>query len=96
MTGPQRFRKSPVEVEAVQWDGTNYRELFEWTDACFWETDELDRVDDPDATGALYVAANSVHVGVVTGEWIIRDKLGFYPCKPDIFDATYEPIGASA
>jgi len=28
------------------------------------------------------------------GDWIIRGVQGeFYPCKPDIFEATYEPVG---
>lgn len=34
--------------------------------------------------------------GVVTaepGDWIVQDVSGhFYPCKPDIFQATYEPV----
>lgn len=34
--------------------------------------------------------------GVMTadkGDWIIKGVKGeFYPCKPDIFEATYEPV----
>lgn len=29
---------------------------------------------------------------VDTGEWVIKDEKGLYPCKPDIFEKTYEPV----
>jgi hypothetical protein len=30
------------------------------------------------------------------GDWIIKGVKGeFYPCKPDIFDATYEPVDSA-
>jgi hypothetical protein len=30
---------------------------------------------------------------VLAGDWIIKGVMGeFYPCKPDIFEATYEPV----
>lgn len=31
---------------------------------------------------------------VSPGDWVIKGVKGeFYPCKPDIFEATYEPVG---
>ena len=56
----------------------------------FFALDPEDRGDNPDATASLYVAANSVWLGVETGEWILQDSKGVYPCKPDVFEATYE------
>ncbi|WP_032376794.1 hypothetical protein [Rhodococcoides fascians] len=44
------------------------------------------------ATGALYVAANCQWLGIETGEWIIQDENGFYPCKPATFGVTYEEV----
>lgn len=89
---PKKFRKMPVEIEAVQWDGDNAAELTEWTGGAFSEIDPEDRGDNPDATAELYVDANGVRLGIEQGEWVIRDARGFYPCKPDIFEATYEAV----
>ena len=37
----------------------------------------------PEVTAALWVAANSRYLGIVDGEWIIKDQHGFYPCLGD-------------
>ncbi|RIS87420.1 hypothetical protein [Mycobacteroides abscessus] len=87
MTEPQRFRKRPVEVEAVQWDGTNDAEIRAWG-ADFWPIEPEDRTDDPDRTGQL--GTYSSWVGVPDGTWIVKDDKGFHPCEPDVFAETYE------
>ncbi|MFA7265116.1 MAG: hypothetical protein WC054_02290 [Candidatus Nanopelagicales bacterium] len=92
----QRFRKKPVEVEAMQWTGSNRNALFDFTGGLFGRVHPEDRTDDPDQTGEIFVGANSVWVGVEDGEWIIHDSGGFYPCKPDIFEATYELAGEAS
>lgn len=86
-----KFRKRPVEVEAIRWAGDNAHAIWEWTSGGFHEIGPEDRVDDPDHTAELFVAANSKWLGVPTGEWIIKDKLGFYPCRDEVFRETYEP-----
>lgn len=87
MTEPQRFRKRPVEVEAVQWDGTNDAEIRAWG-ADFWPIEPEDRTDDPDHTGQL--ATYSHYVSVPDSTWIVKDDKGFHPCEPDVFAETYE------
>ncbi len=89
----RKFRKKPLEVEAMQWDGTNADELSTWTDGAF-NSSPCGNTEDHSAlvTACLYVAANVQHLGIVTGEWIIADQAGFYPCKPDIFEATYDAV----
>jgi hypothetical protein len=85
-----RFRKKPVEVEAV-------RVPLSAKDVAGW--DALIKFLE---TGATWSGGNySGFVLIETlegtmqgsaGDWIIRGVKGeFYPCKPDIFDATYEP-----
>ena len=78
-----RFRKKPAVVEAAQWTGENIAEvtrLLSHTGGrfCFGGTVEIHTLE-----------------GVMTaqpGDWIIRGVKGeLYPCKPDIFAATYEP-----
>lgn len=39
----------------------------------------------------LYVAANDEWLTLEPGEWIIKDKLGYYPCKNEVFTETYRP-----
>lgn len=87
-----QFRKKPVVVEAMQWNGDNGAEMLRWAGNSFTAVDTEDAGDNPEITADLFVNANGVHIGIVTGEWVIKDALGFYPCKPDIFAATYEPV----
>ena len=79
---PQRFRKRPVEIEAVQFTG---------------ELPFPNGVLIAPLNGRAYVT--TVHlqrVYVEPGDWIIPESDGvhFYPCKPDIFAATYEEVTA--
>jgi hypothetical protein len=77
------FRKKPVVIEAVQWTGKNNNEI-----ADFY----------PDVCGALgtpdlFVSTLEGDMRVSVGDWIIKGIKGeFYPCKPDIFAATYEAV----
>lgn len=89
-TNPRTFRKKPVTVQAMQWTGDNEAALTAWG-VDFYPVEPVDRTDDPDHTGCLYVAANGAWIGVPTGEWVLRDSAGFYPCRADIFAETYEP-----
>lgn len=85
-----RFRKRPVEVEAIQYDGTNAPAIREWGgDARIREISEMH------APLALAVYTLEGVVKASIGDWIIRgvaDEL--YPCKPDIFERTYETVDA--
>lgn len=77
-------RKRPIEVEAMLWTGDNYGEIIRWSNE-IWGYDP--------SGGTL-----SIHTleGIMTankGDYIIKGVLGeFYPCKPKIFDSTYEVI----
>tara|TARA_Y100000114_G_C11663950_1_gene280403 strand:- start:155 stop:418 length:264 start_codon:yes stop_codon:yes gene_type:complete len=84
-----KFRKKPVVIEAVQWTGSNMREVDSFMDT---DTDHGD--------GTSFVVGAEVKIatleGVMTagvGDWIIKGVNGeFYPCKPDIFEKTYEAV----
>ena len=87
------FRKKPVVIEAVRcspenvdrvalWCGGRVRREFSPVDP----TDVYTALDIPTLEGVM--TANTYH----GGDWVIRGVKGeFYPCKPDVFDATYEP-----
>ncbi len=84
-----RYRKKPVEVEALRLDG-NYVEIAEWIvgagrDAAIGEA--------PDGHVALWINTLEGQMRADPGDYIIRGVQGeFYPCKPDVFEATYEAV----
>lgn len=93
MTGPKRFRKKPVEVEAIQFDGSNFLAVETFTSGRFHDVLPEDRLDDPDITAEVWDELHSTWVGVKDGQWIIRGVQGeFYPCDADVFAATYEAV----
>ncbi|SEI45132.1 hypothetical protein SAMN04487917_101363 [Arthrobacter sp. yr096] len=102
MTTPARFRKKPVVIEAIQFDGTNQPEIRDWV-GLRYEGDPFKRdgfipvdeqwVDPPaDVSALVWDKLHDTWVGVKDGQWIIRGIQGeFYPCDADVFAATYDP-----
>ncbi len=90
----RRYRKKPVVIEAMQFDGSRAS-----IDACCrWVNagaDEpiLDYIfTGPDDVKDVQVFTLEGPLNVSPGDWIIRGVQGeFYPCKPEIFNETYEP-----
>lgn len=81
------FRKKPVVVEAVHWDGSV--ESFVSCSAFAFPT-VLQR--DVDNDGGLGIETLEGRMTASVGDWIIRGVKGeLYPCRNDIFDATYDP-----
>lgn len=81
-----KFRKKPVVIEAVQFDGKNCFEILKFMGRAsdIWEGDLL-----PFDIPVIYTLEGDLTASV--GDWIIKGIRGeFYPCKPDIFEATYE------
>lgn len=78
-----KFRKKPVVIDATQWfKAGDHPEVREYTD-----------VEPPvGERGRSYVGTMEGPLRVSPGDWIITGVKGeHYPCKPDIFEATYEP-----
>ena len=78
-----KFRKKPVIIEARQYT----RNILESEKVAKWcngkQTDQ----------GVIITTLEGEHLGEY-GDWIIKGIAGeFYPCKPDIFDKTYEFTG---
>lgn len=94
MTAVLRYRKRPITVEAKQWTGDNLEELWDWigADGLYGPLPIGDPLRPFGQPARLYVAANDAWLDLEIGEWIIRDSKGFYPCKHDIFEVTYEPV----
>lgn len=82
----QRFVKRPVEVGAIQYDGSmeSQREIVNWTNGV--------AEGYVDHEYHLVIRTLEGPLRASAGDWVIRGVQGeFYPCKPDIFEATYEP-----
>lgn len=98
-----RYRKKPVEIEAVQWDGTaeGATPIINWILSS--DATATYRCSDPDRCArtdgvtphAIQICTLEGDMTASCGDWIIRGVQGeFYPCKPDIFEATYEEVAA--
>lgn len=80
------YRKRPVIVPAVPGHGTNIDEVMDFMG---WRNASHDN-----AHGLRIHTLEGTHHASV-GDFIIRGVQGeFYPCKPDIFAATYEEVPA--
>ena len=87
-----KFRKKPIIIEAIQFTGTfdNTRQIIDWTRGS--RTPATMDVNGEDVR-QLSIATLEGAMWVSIGDWIIKGVSGeFYPCKPDIFTATYDPI----
>lgn len=88
-----RFRKKPVEVEAFQFnwrDGDQPPDIPGVVYAAIYGKDSGHLL--PKCERA-YVETLEGSLHVSRGDWVVRGINGeFYPVKPDIFSATYEPI----
>lgn len=90
-----RFRKLPVEIEAVHFDGTHASVLAAMRFMDVGRTvREIHVHADPDpAKSHITIPTLEGKMRADAGDWIIRGVHGeLYPCKPDIFAATYEPV----
>ena len=93
-----RYRKKPIEIEAIQYTGDNGQEIANFMHVSVPEL--RTHVDAVLRTDGDYRKYNHIYIntpeGTMTancGDWIIKGVKGeFYPCKPDIFDATYEEV----
>lgn len=85
-----RYRKKPVEIEAVQLAGDNVAEAVN-----FVAPDQFAGGGVLPNDGRYFVDIKTIEgvIRATEGDWIIRDIQGeFYPCRDDIFRATYEEV----
>lgn len=85
------WRKKPVVIEARQLTVETHSAVREWCGGQTWSRPRMRAV-----TG-LTIPTLEGAMNAEYGDWIIRGVQGeFYPCKPDIFAATYEPASERA
>lgn len=86
------YRKRPVQVEARQWTGWNTSDVVDWIIGAGTRTA---RWHEETAGDAQFLAIDTLEgtMRADVGDWIIAGVAGeFYPCKPEIFAATYEEV----
>lgn len=83
----QKFVKKPVVVEAIQYNGLNITEVEDFVGAklpSVWLSVEDTQLVIPTLEGDMKVSK---------GDYVIKGIKGeFYPCKPDVFEKTYDVV----
>lgn len=98
-----KFRKKPVVIEAVKLGWDTWHEMCDHAgvgklsdgkpEGCYLGPDGHPRTghETSDKIGLLIPTLEGLMIGT-EGDWIIKGVKGeIYACKPDIFEATYEP-----
>lgn len=93
----KKYRKKPVEIEAVQWTGKNDTEVEDFIgdylagygDNLVCYKPKLNQY----LSKLMYIRTLEGAMIASVGDYIIKGVQGeFYPCKPDIFEQTYEEV----
>ena len=89
-----KFRKKPVVIDAFRWTAD--------LQCAPWLTEAMLKPWGMEGSAKIGNIGGRVVLGICTlegimeanvGDWIIQGVKGeIYPCKPDIFEATYEPV----
>ena len=79
-----KFRKKPVVIEAMQFNGDeNLVKILDWIDTKYKPCGD---------DSVLIIETLEGDMKAQKCDWVIKGVNGeFYPCKPDIFEKTYEP-----
>jgi hypothetical protein len=85
----QKYTKKPVTIEAIQWTKENLPIIKEWLGENLAQLSSEERYKNPEHHWVIrdYLEGD---MKITEGDFIIKGVKGeFYPCKPDIFYATY-------
>ena len=82
-----KYRKKPIIIEAIQWTGFNINEVRQFMKP------KYPAMSHEVKPNCLIISNLEGNYYASLGDWIIKGIKGeFYPCKPDIFEETYEHI----
>jgi hypothetical protein len=100
----QKFRKKPVEIEAIQWNGnSNKQEIEQFVGRELKSELESETAYVAGKGAPIFSLLIETKEGVMKAfryDWIIKEPFptgdrDFYPCKNDIFVNTYDVVGAN-
>lgn len=88
-----KFRKKPVVIEAVQTKEAQNAAEHNWKALPSWIRDEYEKGNIIFTPEAVFINTLEGNMRSEPSDMIIRGVNGeIYPCKPDIFKKTYEPV----
>ncbi len=96
-----KYRKKPIEIEAIQWNGnSNKQEIEQFVGKELKSELESETAYVAGKGAPIFSLLIETKEGVMKafrGDWIIKEPFptgdrDFYPCKPDIFELTYEKV----
>jgi hypothetical protein len=96
-----KFRKKPLVIDAVMFNGLNRNEVEAFVGKVLRMELESETAYVAGKGAPIFSLAIETKEGIMkafSGDYVIKEPFptgdrDFYPCKPDIFAATYEPIG---
>lgn len=96
----KKYRKKPIEIEALLWDGLNHRDMFNFLEGKNTEhmtsVGENFFIDHCRVERGLIIRTSEGDMVANVGDYIIKEPFDkerkYYPCKPEVFEATYEKI----
>jgi len=96
-----KFRKKPVIIDAIKFTGekSNVKEILEFmgqkvdTSCCDLASQRFDEYCDEIKKNGIVIHTLEGDMTANLGDYIIKGVNGeFYPCKPDIFEKTYDKV----
>lgn len=98
----KKYKKNPIEVEALQWDGSKHRDMYNFLTEYKRTEDSIEpfnedfRIDFTKGDGGLVIKTSEGDMFANIGDYIIKEPFDkerkFYPCKKDIFERTYTEV----
>ena len=83
---PKKYRKKPIIIESIQWKGFNTESVHKFCSSIECQREDLEDIH-------LIVPTLEGNMRVNYCDYIIKGVNGeFYPCKPDIFEKTYDIV----
>lgn len=97
---PLKYRKKPIEIEALQWTGQNHREMWEFLggspDNYMTASNENFYIDHSKVERGLVIKTSEGDMIAGVNDYIIKEPFDkerkYYPCKRSVFELTYEAI----
>lgn len=92
MSTAQRYRKKPIEIDAMRLTAENAKDVCDWMQSSYvlGHAPESHQGHGIGEHGVIVILTLEGEMTAEVGDWIIRGIQGeFYPCKPEIFEATY-------
>ncbi|QYC52369.1 hypothetical protein [Fusobacterium phage FNU_1P] len=94
----KKYVKKPIQIEAIQLKEDNIIEVFDFLDEANYK--EIKSAEELEDFSQMMLKQGYIEIETLEGimkasfgDYIIKGVKGeFYPCKPDIFQATYEEV----